>query len=226
MSSTTDASKRRFMRRPEMRSTVSPLYNFGTWPKLIITAVWVENGGIIGRGVLLDYYSWAMSQGRIINPLETTPIPVSELSEVASAQEVSFKWGDILFIRTGHLQASRILTADQTIAYTEKKESSQMRFPSIPSIGIESLEQTLKWIWSNGFSAVAGDQPAFEALPFQSKQFWLHEWSLAEWGVPIGEFFDLEALAEECKKRRNLFTSVPLKVSGGVVSPPNGVAIL
>lgn len=73
----------------------------------------------------------------------------------------------------------------------------------------------LKWIWSNQFAAVAGDMIAFEALPFQSKEYWLHEWLLAGWGLPIGELFDLEALTAECRKLGKwsfFFSSVPLKV--------------
>lgn len=200
-------------------------------PTLIFNTVWTENGGVIGRGVLLDYYSWATAQGKNINPLETALITAPELSEVASTQGVSFKPGDILLVRTGFRKAFQSLAANEAAAYTETKAPSPNAkiLPSIPSIGLKSCEETLKWIWGNEFSAVAGDQPAFEALPFQSKEFMLHEWLLAGWGMPIGEFFDLEALAEECGKRGKwsfLFSSVPLKVPGGVASPPNGIAIL
>lgn len=99
----------------------------------------------------------------------------------------------------------------------------------MPGIGIESSEDTLRWIWEKQFSAVAGDMIAFEAVPFQSKTHWLHEWLLAGWGMPIGELFDLERLASECRRLGKwsfFFSSVPLNVPGGVASPPNGVAIL
>lgn len=55
-----------------------------------------------------------------------------------------------------------------------------------------------------------------EAWPCQNTEFWLHEWLLAGWGMPIGELFDLEQLSEECKKRERwsfFFSSMPLKVS-------------
>jgi len=58
---------------------------------------------------------------------------------------------------------------------------------------------------------------AFEALPFQSNTHWLHEWLLAGWGMPIGELFDLEKLATECRRLNKwsfFFSSVPLKVPG------------
>jgi hypothetical protein len=84
------------------------------------------------------------------------------------------------------------------------------------AIGVEAGEEMLRLIWESEFSAVAGDMPAFEALPFQSTTHWMHEWLLAGWGLPIGELFDLEKLAVECKPHNKwsfFFSSVPLKVS-------------
>ena len=86
-----------------------------------------------------------------------------------------------------------------------------------PAVGLESSEKTLRWIWETGFSAVAGDQPSFEAWPCQNPNYMLHEWLLAGWGMPIGEIFDLERLSEECRKRHRwsfFFSSMPLRVSG------------
>jgi hypothetical protein len=47
-------------------------------------------------------------------------------------------------------------------------------------------------------------------------------------GLPIGELFDLDALAAECEQTSRydcLFTSAPLNVHAGVASPPNALAI-
>jgi hypothetical protein len=57
----------------------------------------------------------------------------------------------------------------------------------------------------------------------------MHEVLLSGWGCPIGEMFDLETLAEECKKRGRysfFFCSAPLNLNGGVGSPPNAIAIM
>ncbi|XRM46732.1 hypothetical protein ABZX51_009761 [Aspergillus tubingensis] len=183
--------------------------------------MWVENGGIVGRGVLLDYASWAEARGKSINCFATTSIPVSTLKDIAAYQGTSFKRGDILFIRTGWTRAYEKLSAEQC------QELADHKIP--PAIGVESSEDTLRWIWDEGFAAVAGDMPSFEAWPCQNTDFWLHEWLLAGWGLPIGELFDLDRLSQECRKRNQwsfFFSSVPLKVPGGVASPPNGVAIL
>jgi hypothetical protein len=85
-----------------------------------------------------------------------------------------------------------------------------------PAVGIKSSEQTLCWLWETGFAAVAGDMPSMEAWPCQDTQFWLHEWLLAGWGIPIGELFGLERLSEECRRQGRwsfFFSSVPLRVS-------------
>jgi hypothetical protein len=46
--------------------------------------------------------------------------------------------------------------------------------------------------------------------------------------MPIGELWDLEALAEMCEKEKrwNFFlASAPLNVPGGIASPPNALAV-
>lgn len=128
------------------------------------------------------------------------------------------KKGDILLVRTGWIRAYNQLT--------EQEARDLAALPNPPAIGLESSEATLRWIWDQGFVAVAGDQPSMEAWPCQNTEYWLHEWLLAGWGVPIGELFDLEKLAEECRKRKRwsfFFSSMPLKVSQ-ISDSPGGLA--
>lgn len=57
----------------------------------------------------------------------------------------------------------------------------------------------------------------------------LHDVLLALWGTPIGEMFNLEELAETCRKHRKwscFFTSAPLNFPGGIASPPNAICVL
>lgn len=169
--------------------------------------VWAENGGIVGRGVLLDYASWAEAHGKEVECFETQSIPVSVLQEVAASQHTTFRPGDILLIRTGWTRAYEQLSQAQC------QQLANHTVP--PLIGVESSEATLRWFWDLEVAAVAGDMPSFEAYPCQDKAFFLHEWLLAGWGVPIGELFDLEQLSQECRKRGRwtfFFSSVPLKV--------------
>lgn len=170
--------------------------------------MWVENGGIVGRGVLLDYAGWAETQGRTVDCFKTNSIPVSELKEVAASQGTAFRKGDILFIRTGWTKRYDTMS-------TEGRQQLSVNIPPT-LIGVESSEATLRWMWDEGFAAVAGDQPSFEAWPCQNQAYWLHEWLLGGWGCPIGELLDLERLSQECRKRGRwsfFFSSMPLNVS-------------
>ncbi|KAF2814989.1 uncharacterized protein BDZ99DRAFT_408572 [Mytilinidion resinicola] len=178
---------------------------------------WSEHG-IVGRGVLLDYHAWRTANNIPYEPFQAGTIPLAHLKAVAEAQRVSFKFGDILIIRSGYM-----------VAHDAKRRVELQSLAKIvpPTFsGVEQSEEVLEWIWEN-FAAVAGDQPSFECWPSQT-HFLLHEVLLAGWGCPIGEMFDLEALAEHCQKtgRYTFFvTSEVCNVPGGVASPPNILAI-
>jgi len=56
----------------------------------------------------------------------------------------------------------------------------------------------------------------------------MHRTIIGLWGMPIGEMFRLDMLAEDCAADRRyevFFTSAPLNKLGGVASPPNALAI-
>lgn len=174
------------------------------------TAV-AENGGITGRGALLDYADWAASRSIAVSPLESTPIPLEHLKQVVADYKLDFRKGDILFIRCGF-----------TAAYNQLNDQQRLdlaRRPSPDFSGVEATEKMLRWLWEHQFSAVASDAPSFERAPIRGSHanpdFNLHEWVLAGWGCPIGEMFDLERLSQHCKAmgRYSFFlSSMPLKV--------------
>lgn len=174
---------------------------------------WAEKGGVVGRGVLLDYASWAEKNNISVNHFSPYAITVATLNEIAASQGTELRKGDILFIRSGWVRAYSKLSDQEASALAD--------IPVPPAVGIESSEETLRWLWNTGFSAIAGDHPSMEAWPCQNLQYMLHEWLLAGWGLPIGELFDLERLSKECeahKKWSFFFTSVPLKVRS--IFPP------
>ncbi|KAI9660121.1 MAG: hypothetical protein M1821_001473 [Bathelium mastoideum] len=186
--------------------------------ELLMPALDMAQHGIVGRGILLDYHTWREDNKIPHEAFKTGSIKLEHLKEVAKAQGTEIKYGDILVIRSGFMAAYNA---------TSRQEIEALRQVQPPNFtGVEQSEAMLEWIWSN-FSAVAGDQPSFECWPSQ-REFYLHEVLLAGWGCPIGELFDLEALAEHCKKERrwNFFvTSEVCNVPGGVASPPNILAI-
>jgi hypothetical protein len=192
----------------------------------------VERGGIIGRGVLLDYVSFCQRHSITVDALESSAIPLAHMEMMVQEQDITFRTGDILFIRMGY-----------TKAYNALDEASQEAIALRTYqgfLGLESSSAMLQWLWTNGFAAVVGDAPSFEQAPVEG--YWpgrdleeqvkegglLHQVLLGGWGMPIGEMFDLESLAETCSRlgRSSFFlTSVPLKVPRGVASPPNAMAI-
>lgn len=153
--------------------------------------------------------------------MTSTSIPVSTLKEIAASRDIQIRRGDILFIRSGWM-------ADYSSLSTTVEKALAAR-PLPRFIGVESGEETLRWLWDCGFAAVAGDMPSFEVSPIRrldggteedfkhiKDDYILHEWLLAGWGMPIGEMFDLEKLSEMCEKegRWTFFvTSAPLRVS-------------
>ncbi|GLA66656.1 hypothetical protein AtubIFM54640_009239 [Aspergillus tubingensis] len=183
---------------------------------------WAKKGGITGRGILLDYAHWASTHSIPLTPFTTSSIPLSHLQSLMTEYNIQTRPGDILFIRTGFTAAFNALTPAQ------EEELGNRPAPSFA--GIENGEAMLRWLWENQFAAVASDTPSLEPAPIKhEKGMTLHEWCLAGWGMPIGEYFDLEELATYCREKGRwgfFLCSVPLKVPGGVASPPNAVAIL
>jgi kynurenine formamidase len=177
---------------------------------------------VTGRGVLLDWYSWAQSRNISIDHFSQHAIPLTQLKAVVEVQGTSFRKGDILFIRTGWMPAYRKLSIEERSALPHRQVRS--------SCGVEATEESIRWHWDNAFAAVASDTVAYEQWP--SPKPWgvcMHEVFLGGWGMPIGESFDLERLAQRCKEEKRwtfLLVSVPLNLPGGVASPPGAVAIL
>ncbi|KAH6874453.1 putative cyclase-domain-containing protein [Thelonectria olida] len=176
---------------------------------------------ITGRGVLLDWYSWSKKQGLEIDPFAAAEIPLHQLLAVVEDQKVEFTPGDILLIRTGWLSAYRALSI---------KEQAELPHRAVrSSCGVEASEEVIRWHWERAFAAVASDTVAFEAWPSPKPcGVAIHEVFLSGWGMPIGESFDLDALAAKCQSEGRwsfMFVSVPLDIVGGVASPPGAVAI-
>jgi hypothetical protein len=154
-----------------------------------------EAKGIVGRGILLDYDRWRRAQGIPYHMLPSadtppTPIPLAHLQAALAEQGTQLRFGDVLFLRTGFTTAYRSASAQR------RREVAQ----AMTGSGVEQTEETLAWLWAN-FAAVAGDHVSFEQWP--SGQAWyMHEVLLAGWGMPIGELFDLDGLAEHCARVR------------------------
>jgi kynurenine formamidase len=176
--------------------------------------------GIAGRGVLADVALYYDRIGKSINFTKAESIPLADVQNTLEDQGVALRTGDILLIRIGWTKF--YLSASAEIKAELAKETV------VP--GIEGSERTARWLWDNHLAAVASDSPALEALPKPAgeEMEFLHFHMLAFFGMPIGEMWNLEGLAEDCADdgRYDFFlTSAPLNIPGGVGSPPNALAI-
>jgi kynurenine formamidase len=174
--------------------------------------------GIAGRGVLADIGLYYEKRGKHIDYIKPTSIPLEDLEATLDAEGVTLRPGDILLVRIGWTHFY-LHTSDEI-----KAELS--RETVVP--GIEGTARMAEWIWDHHLAAVASDSPALEPLPKQPGEDFLHFHMLAFFGMPIGEMWNLEALAHDCAFDHQydfFLTSAPLNVPGGVGSPPNALAI-
>src|ERR1700722_17590101 len=176
--------------------------------------------GIAGRGVLADVARHYDRVGKSIDFTQAKSIPLDDVQATLEEEGVELQAGDILLIRIGWTKF--YLSASEEIKAEVAKETV------LP--GIEGGDGTPRWLWDNHLAAVASDSPALEALPKPpgEEMEFLHFHMLAFFGMPIGEMWNLEGLADECASDGNydfFLTSAPLNIPGGVGSPPNALAI-
>ena len=176
--------------------------------------------GIAGRGVLADVARYYERVGKSINFTKAESIPLDDVKAALEDEGVELQAGDILLIRIGWTKF--YLSASAAIKEELSKETV--------TPGIEGSERTARWLWDNHLAAVASDSPALEALPKPAgeEMEFLHFHMLAFFGMPIGEMWNLEGLADDCAADGNydfFLTSAPLNIPGGVGSPPNALAI-
>jgi kynurenine formamidase len=194
--------------------------------------------GIAGRGVLADVARWRESVGRPVAPDAPDPIECDDIEATLEAQGTALQEGDVLLLRTGWLSWYRSLDARG-----RADTASSLKAP-----GIRPGVATAKWMWDRHVAALAADNPAVEVWPLGSllgdldpeqrramrndpdaaPEIFVHTALLPLLGLPLGELWDLDPLADDCAADGTyefLFTSAPLNVRGGVASPPNALAI-
>ncbi|ETA04654.1 MULTISPECIES: cyclase family protein [Gordonia] len=188
--------------------------------------------GIVTRGVLLDVPRHLEKTGQAYGPEKRFEISADLLAEIAAAQGVELRAGDILCVRTGWVGYYKGLDA---AARRDLAEASHRL--AFETAGLGPAEGIARLVWETGTVAVAVDNPGVEPFPppmvlepqpGPDTENLVHTHLLTALGVHLGEFFDLDALAEACAADGRydfLLTSAPLWVDGGIGSPPNAIAI-
>jgi len=157
--------------------------------------------------VLLDFWSFC---GKSYDPFSHRKITADEIKACAKAQNITFQYGDILIVRVGMSEAYKAL--DQK----GREDAGGKSNAELTFAGLDRGYDMVEFLHDNYFSAVASDCIAFESYPFDEPDH-LHHFLLPLWGVPIGELWDLDALAEACKRCNRytfFFTSAPANVQG------------
>jgi kynurenine formamidase len=164
---------------------------------------------IVGRGVLLD-----VARAKGVDRIEGGyPLTAGDLDAAAELGKVNVQPGDIVLIRTGHMQWFH--------------EGDREKY-GVPAPG-PSL-QTVQWFRDHDVAAVATDNITFEVYPSEREDAVLpvHLLHLVDMGMTQGQNWDLEALAVDCANdgRYTFFLDAsPMPLTGGVGSPVNPVVV-
>ncbi|ORW21637.1 cyclase [Mycolicibacter nonchromogenicus] len=168
----------------------------------------VDGKGITSRGVLLDVVAHRGADTFL--PLGT-PITPEELDDVARSQQVTIEPGDIVVVRTGWWER-----------FCQTGNGAE------PGAGLDW--RCASWLHERDVAAVAADNLMVEdpVSGVEGTYLPLHMLCLRDMGLMLGEYWDLGALAADCAadgRYEFQLVAPPLRVTGGVGSPVNPIAI-
>jgi kynurenine formamidase len=167
--------------------------------------------GVAGRGVLLDIarvrgVDW-LAAGDVITPADLE-------AAIAAQGGVDVGAGDILLFRTGWRRM-----------FLERQSAPEF-MAGEPGLGQACCE----WLHDREVAAACSDNWAIEVLPgeFDDVVLNVHMVLIRDMGMTLGEILDFEELAADCAADgvwEFFFCAPPLKVTRGVGSPINPLAI-
>ena len=166
-------------------------------------------GPLVGRGVLLDV-ARALGRDRLDSG---HALDASDLSAAEELGRVTVGEGDIVLLRTGHLQ---LLRKGRKADYCTGGPGPSMR--------------SVRWFHERGVAALATDTYIFEVFPGERPDLMLpvHLLHLVEMGMTQGQNFDLERLAADCAEDgvySFLLEATPQPFVAGLGTPVNPVAV-
>lgn len=194
--------------------------------------------GIAGRAVLADLDRWRASIGRPIRCDDADPVDAHEILECLDAQGTRLEEGDVLLLRFGWISW-----------YERQDAETRRRIAGIDALrtpGLRPGEEMARTLWNLHVAAVGCDNPAVEVWPpgaastpeheaevradrTRLHEIFTHTLLLPMLGIPLGEMWNLDALADHCAETgryESFFVSAPLNLPRGVASPPNALAIV
>jgi len=164
--------------------------------------------GIMSRGVLLDV---ARLHGVEMLPGDHAIGP-DELNRAVEQAAIKIETGAIVLVRTGNMRRFTVLN---------DAEAFNSNFPGLSP-------NCAEWLYDHSAAAVCCDNAAVEHLGPDTMNdemcLPLHMLCLRDMGMPLGEMFDMEALAADCAadgQNSFLLCAPPLGFTGAVGSPVN-----
>jgi kynurenine formamidase len=181
-------------------------WNGWTQDEHLGSMVWTKGGTdryppIIARGVLLDV---AATKDVDILPdhYEITP---QDIRDTAKRQNVKFRKGDVVLVRTGRM---RMWPSLDYLAAS-------------PGINVDSA----RWLLEEaGTMCIAGDNIGLEPQPYHGQYAPVHCYMFATAGAQIIEVVNMEEIAAE-KVYEFAFLGFPMKIFGATGAPMPSVAI-
>lgn len=114
--------------------------------------------GIVSRGVLLDWKAYAIKHNITHSAFDSHAVTLHDLLEIAKDEDVTFREGDILVLRTGWTEEFNKLSEADQVGIAQRSDRRQ--------IGVEPSQELLRWHWDTGIAMVATDTVAYELTPF------------------------------------------------------------
>jgi hypothetical protein len=184
----------------------------------------IARRGIATRGILADVARFRAGRGTPIDPESSYAIGAAELHDTLAAQRIGLRPGDVLCVRTGWLGWYLERPATERVHLAARSREHTLAVP-----GLAGGDDMAELLWDGGVVMLAADTPMVDAYPIAGGfEDTLHVAVMALLGIPLGEFFALDELAVDCARDGTyefFFTSAPLRLRGGIGSPPNALAI-
>jgi kynurenine formamidase len=181
----------------------------------LVTGIEHTADRLVSRGVLLDVGAFLRPETGELE--DGYAITAADLDGCIAQQGAtsSVGRGDIVLVRTGRLARAR--------------REGWGDYAGGPSAGLSFT--TAGWLHGSEIAAIATDTWGFEVRPNEFDVAFqpLHQVAIPNIGLTIGEMWDLDDLADACRRRGRwefLLTAATLPITGAVGSPVNPLAIL
>jgi hypothetical protein len=99
---------------------------------------WHKRGGLVARGVFIDWKRYADEEGIKFNPYDADSFTTDDIEKVAKKQGVEFKHGDVIIIRSGFTEGLTGVSAEKQVELMGAHRAC----------GVHGDEAAAKWFWN------------------------------------------------------------------------------